>query len=81
MQTNFEEMMNEHYIKLNDIELCSEMNEDDVPISVDSNTENYKVSSVKRSQCGIPQAMNNYTACRLANPFMMSPMLERRTIL
>lgn len=82
VQTTFEEMLNEHSNKLNDIELCSEMNEDDGPISTDSNAENDIASSdsVKQSPCGLPQAMNNYTAFRLANPFMRSPMSERRTV-
>lgn len=58
------------------------MNEDDGPISTDSNAENNIASSdsVKQSPCGLPQAMNNYTAFRLANPFMRSPMSERRTV-
>ena len=82
VQTTFEEMLNEHSDKLNDIELCSEMNEDDGLISTDSNAENDIVSSdsVKQSLCGVQQAMNNYTAFRLANPFMRSPMSERRTV-
>lgn len=82
MQTTFEEMWNEHSNKLNDIELCSEMNEDNGLISSDSNAEDDIVSSdsVKQSLCGVQQAMNNYTAFRLANPFTRSPMSERRTV-
>lgn len=30
---------------------------------------------------GIPRAMDNYVACRLATPFLPSPLLDRRTIL
>ncbi|XP_067023223.1 major facilitator superfamily domain-containing protein 12-like [Acropora muricata] len=82
VQTTFEEMLNEHSNKLNDIELCSEMNEDNGLMSTDSNAEDDIVSSesVKQSLCGVQQAMNNYTAFRLANPFMRSPMSERRTV-
>lgn len=45
MQTTFEEMWNEHSNKLNDIELCSEMNEDNGLMSTDSNAEDDIVSS------------------------------------
>lgn len=30
---------------------------------------------------GIPRAMDDYVACRLATPFLPSPLLDRRTIL
>lgn len=30
---------------------------------------------------GIPRAMDNYVACRLATPYLPSPLLDRRTIL
>lgn len=30
---------------------------------------------------GIPRAMDNYVASRLATPFLPSPLLDRRTIL
>ena len=58
------------------------MNEDNGLISTESNAEDDIVSSdnVKQSLCGVQQAMDNYTAFRLANPFMRSPMSERRTV-
>ena len=30
---------------------------------------------------GIPRAMNDYVACRLATPFLPSPLLDRRKML
>lgn len=30
---------------------------------------------------GIPRAMDNYVACRLATPYLPSPLFDRRTIL
>ena len=54
-------------------ECCEEVEEKVDEKSLDSEKGNAYV--------GIPRAMDNYVACRLATPFLPSPLLDRRTIL
>lgn len=80
VQTNFEEDLQQqekHHIT----ESCEEVQEDDSKKSLDCDVENNTSFLEKRKLCGIPRAMDNYAACRLATPFTPSPMFDRRTIL
>lgn len=78
--TNFEEDLREPE-NANVLENCKEVKEEDSEIILGCDVENNMNASVKRNICGISRAMDNYAACRLATPFMPSPMLDRRTIL
>lgn len=75
--TNFEEDLREQ----EKIENCEEVREKDSEIILGCDVENDMNAFMKRNICGIPRDMDNYAACRLATPFMPSPMLDRRTIL
>ena len=76
-QTNFEEALREQ----ENVENCEEVKEEDSEIILGCDFENNMNASMKRNICGISRDMDNYAACRLATPFMPSPMLDRRTIL
>ena len=78
VQTNLEEVLKEQD-SCDIAESCEELKEGDGKKSLDCDVE--KNSLEKRNPYGIPQAMDNYAACRLATPFMASPLLDRRTIL
>ena len=80
VQTVFEEELQQH--EKSDIpESCEEVKEDGSEKNLDYDFENNTNPFVQRNLCGIPRTNDNYAACRLANPFMPSPLLERRTIL
>ena len=78
VQTNFDEAL-EQKDSCDIAESCEEVNENDSEKSLDCDVE--KNSFKERNVGGIPRTMDNYAACRLATPFMPSPLLERRTIL
>lgn len=78
IQTDFEEVLKERD-SCDITESSEEMEEDDSEKSLDCDVE--KNSSEQRKVYGIPREMDNYAACRLATPYMPSPLLDRRTIL
>lgn len=78
VQTDFEEVLKEQD-SCDMAESCEEAEGDDSEKSVDCDVE--KNSFGRRNVYSIPRAMDNYAACRLATPFMPSPLLDRRTIL
>ncbi|KAJ7370165.1 Major facilitator super domain-containing protein 12 [Desmophyllum pertusum] len=78
VQTNFDEAL-EQKDSCDIAESCEGVNENDSEKSLDCDVE--KNSFKERNVGGIPRTMDNYAACRLATPFMPSPLLERRTIL
>ena len=63
----------------NIVENCEKVKEEDSEISLGFDIENNMNTSIKRNICRVSRAMDNYAACRLATPFMPSPMLDRRT--
>lgn len=80
VRTVFEEELQQHE-KSDITESCEEVKEDGSEKNLDYDVENNTNPFVQRNLCGIPRTNDNYAACRLANPFMPSPLLERRTIL
>lgn len=81
VQTNFPGDLNEQD-KRPIPDCCQEAKEDSNKITLKCDIENNIADgSVKSNICGIPRSMDNSAACRLATPFMPSPILDRRTIL
>lgn len=60
-------------------EEVEEEKECDKSLKLDRDLE--KNSSGTRNVFGVPRAMNNYAASRLASPLLPSPLLDRRTVL
>ena len=69
--------------------LCDEVLEQQGMIDIKGCREEVKENVYEKSldcekgnvYAGIPREMDNYVACRLATPFLPSPLLDRRTIL
>ena len=72
VQTHVDEIL-EHQSSGSITECCEEVEEKANEKSLDCEKGNV--------YAGIPRAMDNYVACRLATPFLPSPLLDRRTIL
>ena len=80
VQTNLEEdlqMTETHDITVS----CEEEKGDDIGKPLVLDVENNLNSFQKKNRGGIPRAMDNNAAFRLATPFIRSPMFDRRTTL
>ena len=79
VQTNFDECY-ERKDRCDIAESCEEVeeNENEKSLQLDSDVE--KNSFERRNVYGIPRAMDNYAASRLATPLLPSPLLDRRTV-